>query len=175
MADDVIIGGGLFKSRSSIIKTDGGYIVEISYANGARLFVLEIKPISLSQEITQFVAEANKACLSHVDGYTYFPIADNQLINAIRDNKVYGIVDTLPCGHGYAVSFLQRCFRNYIDVSIPIIFFKTCDSTFCRYETDCDPLKISHREVVSIKPTNDFNLYAYHRKNSAINIGDYTK
>jgi hypothetical protein len=110
------------------------------------------KPIEESAEVSKYTSGFSNISSKFIGEYTYFPRDELAFFEAIKKRKVYGVLDSLGCG-GYALTILQRCQNQCIDVSIPILFCLCCDKGSCNFLEDegcCFGRNNFRRQIVSI-------------------------
>lgn len=142
-------------SKQSKIQLDGDrYKITIKHFQENSNTSFYFKPHEHSGDVAQYSLSKNNICNNYTKDFAYIPTNISVISHAIKNNKLYGIIDKLSCCNGVVLFIMQRCHSNCIDVSIPLFFgvFCCCDS--CKkFEKKLDN-SLFKREIGSILKAN---------------------
>lgn len=138
-----------FHTESKIEKFGKSFKITIYIPQRKALINLLATPVNRSEELSSFVSGKISVGKSIDKRYFYLPGDETEIIEAIKKNKAYGIVDSIECGSAFAFTILQRCHCNHIEVSIPILF------CFINHGLNIgnEEIGINHRQVVAVNPS----------------------
>jgi len=119
-------------SNSVVIKNSKDeFSINICFSGGKKNLLLHARTISGSSELLQYTYDSGTKCEGCAKDFIYSPLIIQNIFDALKKKKLYGIIDVLPCGGGHSVTLLTRCNRNHIEISYPILFIKTCQKDHC--------------------------------------------
>lgn len=141
---------------TTIIKgNNGDFHISLRLPRNDRGLLLSAKTIEDSREILEYSDNFYRSCETHHQDYIYSPTELKYVINTLANRKLYGIIDTLPCGSGHSVLFLTRYNHDVVEISYPLLFIKTCKEEKC---VRTDSLKSYERYAVTFYPRTKFQL-----------------
>lgn len=136
--------------KSAVIKNDNDeFSISICFDKSDKYLFLHAKTIDGSSEISNYTYNLGRSCESCCQNFIYSPIMLSSILDALIKRKLYGIIDSLSCGNGYSVMLLTRCNHDCIEISYPLLFFKTGKTEKCINENALMEFK---RYVVTFYP-----------------------
>lgn len=158
-------------NTKSEIKTinNNTYYVRI-VANG-ELVIFHGEPIKWEQRFANYTEPITESCVNHYPEVLYAPVPLKNFIDLVDSNKIYGVMDEMPCNKGFTLTLQTRCNHNYVEISLPVLFFKQCNEVDCGYiATPNLGLKNFNRKVIEVS-SSSLNPIT-HRKKVSCNVGD---
>ena len=118
--------------KSHITKdSNGEFDIKIFFRGNQDYLSLHAIKINDSDDIISYVNENNGKCAVHSQEYIHLPMKISSVLDAIKKNKLYGVLDFLPCKQGYSITLLSRFNYGCSQISLPMLFFKGCKNEKC--------------------------------------------